>query len=440
MSRQTGRFRILCTALGCMSKVSSVTVYLGNDQLNSRHFAILRSMPHMKQLSLHVHLTYEDEETIRKLAATLYHHACLASIRFMVFLPPKYFSIIMPALHTIQSLEKVSLCGWTWNENPPDAAHAAMDVILRTRPDNSKIMFDLSLWKFPTQEAHDFVCAALAETMLSKLDLSYCEFFNPVSLAKSLTQSKLKKLQFSKLTFANDKPMAAAFFDALSLGIRGMTQLEEFDCGEMYSQYTRRFVDAEIAAEQQRGDYALIQVIHALAQCHNLKVFKLYFNALSTEVDQALAACVASVNNQLVEIHICCRPLERSVGLTKVTEFPALMVALKTNYKIQRIVFTTACSLRSTQVDPWNPNLKKSIEIVPKLNSAGREYITLESADKTAGYKVLEEVNEDLDCLFYHTRENPPLCVRQTGKAGDETIMGQGLGQVYALNQGSVVV
>jgi hypothetical protein len=202
------------------------------------------------------------------------------------------------------------------------------------------------------------------------------------------------------------------------LGIRGMNQLEEFDCGVLSD-------DCEAS---------LLRVTQALAQCRNLKIMKLYFcsletTSLRTELDQALTDCIASVKNQLVEIHICCEPL-RQADMTQVSELPVLLEALKSDYSIQRVNQHTRSDLYEPMVDPWDPILKKSLEIIPKLNAAGRNYLASDSTNRMAGFKVLEQVNDDLDCLFYHIRENLLLCVRQKWTAATKRKVGQYLGQV----------
>jgi hypothetical protein len=62
--------------------------------------------------------------------------------------------------------------------------------------------------------------------------------------------------------------------------------------------------------------------------------------------------------------------------------------------------------------DPWNEDLLLAVNIVPHLNSAGRQYMVSEPTNQDKGFKVLEEWRYDLDCLFYHVRENPALCRR----------------------------
>lgn len=55
-------------------------------------------------------------------------------------------------------------------------------------------------------------------------------------------------------------------------------------------------------------------------------------------------------------------------------------------------------------------NLTGKIMVIKKLNKAGRRYLTESGSEcKAAGIKVLSKVSDDLDCLYYHLRENPAL-------------------------------
>lgn len=57
----------------------------------------------------------------------------------------------------------------------------------------------------------------------------------------------------------------------------------------------------------------------------------------------------------------------------------------------------------------WGVLIEKSIHLVCVLNRAGRIYLRNDPANRSAGVNVLEKVNDNLDCLFFHLRENPSL-------------------------------
>jgi hypothetical protein len=59
-----------------------------------------------------------------------------------------------------------------------------------------------------------------------------------------------------------------------------------------------------------------------------------------------------------------------------------------------------------------------TLNVVCKLNKFGRRYLVERGPEcRVAGVGLLSAVSDDLDCLFYHLRENPDLCNREEGKA-----------------------
>lgn len=49
--------------------------------------------------------------------------------------------------------------------------------------------------------------------------------------------------------------------------------------------------------------------------------------------------------------------------------------------------------------------------IVTRLNKAGRRYLVDDSTSKSKCIAVLAKVKHDIDCLYYHLRENPLICL-----------------------------
>jgi hypothetical protein len=59
-----------------------------------------------------------------------------------------------------------------------------------------------------------------------------------------------------------------------------------------------------------------------------------------------------------------------------------------------------------------------TLNVVCKLNKFGRRYLVERGPEcRVAGVGLLSAVSDDLDCLYYHLRENPGLCNREEGEA-----------------------
>jgi hypothetical protein len=71
-------------------------------------------------------------------------------------------------------------------------------------------------------------------------------------------------------------------------------------------------------------------------------------------------------------------------------------------------------SNRSEEASPSKPFDQKAwggvLGMILRLNKAGRGYFIHDPASREKGVEVLIQVSDDLDCLFYHLRENPLLC------------------------------
>ena len=78
---------------------------------------------------------------------------------------------------------------------------------------------------------------------------------------------------------------------------------------------------------------------------------------------------------------------------------------LQQNYSLERISF--------------RGNTNATFEMIHGLNRAGRRYLIQDSADKEECINVLAKVNDDLDCLYFHLRENPILFTGMTGSSAD---------------------
>ncbi|GKZ01053.1 hypothetical protein MPSEU_001057000 [Mayamaea pseudoterrestris] len=406
-------FSIFCQALGCMRRITVLFYDTKDFEMNERHVSILRSMPHVESIRLSIRKI--DEATRMELVAALTNHSSLE--RMCLTLPVKYYPMILPALHTIQSLTKVVLEKWYLLEviSSPEAARAVADL-LNMGHTNPLLKLELNFLKFETPEFQQIFCNALTETKINGLDLTGCTFAEPVLLANAIVASNLKDIRFSSLSFVESTIMN--FLTLLAEHIHTMTQLEKLDMG-FFSKSGRLFYrdpnDPAVVAYKLANDQANVQLVRAVAHCRQLKHLGISFHTYLPELDQALADCVDPLNRGLEEIVVHCKPLG-STDDAQIVSAPLLVQALKKNYTIRSIRFKTVAAFGRSHpqtMDPWTPEFKKSVEIIPQLNKGGRKYLIRDAMDKMAGAKVLGAVSNDLDCLFYHlSRENPMLCDR----------------------------
>ena len=66
-------------------------------------------------------------------------------------------------------------------------------------------------------------------------------------------------------------------------------------------------------------------------------------------------------------------------------------------------------------------NRKEHFEEITRLNKAGRRYLSEDSTSNSKCIAVLAKVKNDLDCLYYHLRENPILCISYCNGGGRQS-------------------
>lgn len=80
--------------------------------------------------------------------------------------------------------------------------------------------------------------------------------------------------------------------------------------------------------------------------------------------------------------------------------------AVSQNYTLKQV------SLSYSQSEPFDAILR--------LNEAGRRYLAEDATSCSKCIAVLAKVKHDIDCLYYHMRENPVLCIAYTRNAGED--------------------
>jgi hypothetical protein len=142
-------------------------------------------------------------------------------------------------------------------------------------------------------------------------------------------------------------------------------------------------------------------ILEALSDVPELYDIKLWYTSESISPETLESNMVYLVEHcselRLLQVH--CR--KNTTGQTM--NGKTIINAMTRNYRIKWI----DCENKGV----WMPKEAEStLEIVARLNRHGRIYMQDDKTNVEEGYAVLEEVNNCLDCLFFHLRENPELC------------------------------
>lgn len=107
------------------------------------------------------------------------------------------------------------------------------------------------------------------------------------------------------------------------------------------------------------------------------------------------------------------------------------------NYTLKHMQFSSGYDLSTTQIQDLKEVISRNYtleaigfeygEVHPfaeilRLNAAGRRYLAEDATSRSKCIAVMAKVKNELDCLYYHMKENPILCIensrRSDGNAG----------------------
>jgi hypothetical protein len=215
-----------------------------------------------------------------------------------------------------------------------------------------------------------------------------------VSFARALTSSSLFAFHYSHLTFV-DHGGATAFLSTLTAGLPSMRNLEDLDV-DLIDSVGEEPVDCE-------------SFVRAAASCPRLKRLVLSLPSYTATMDAALAHCLQT-RTKIEDITIMCR---KTAADEPAHDCSLLVKAVKKNYTIQHLRLLATIGYRNL-VGPWDADMVATISLICRLNLSGRAYMEADSNSQREGFQVLGAVSEDLNCLYFHLRENPLLCGAQT--------------------------
>jgi hypothetical protein len=87
----------------------------------------------------------------------------------------------------------------------------------------------------------------------------------------------------------------------------------------------------------------------------------------------------------------------------------ALVQAAAKNYGLERVV-----NVMISKDDTTSTQDESKLKCILRLNKEGRRYLIEDPSSAERGVGVLTRVSDDLDCIFFHLRDNPSLCNRTT--------------------------
>jgi hypothetical protein len=254
------------------------------------------------------------------------------------------------------------------------------------------IEFQLDGCELTDPASHCHFCAGLSETKVQGVKLYCCKMIDAVAFARALTSSSLSAFRYSRIEFV-DHGGSIAFLATLTVGLPFMRNLEDLDV-DLIKSVGDEPVDCE-------------SFVRATASCPRLKRLVLSLRSYTATMDAALAYCLQT-RTSIENITIICL---KTAADEPAHDCSLLVKAVKKSYTIQHIRLDSRRG--SNLVDSWDADMMANISMICRLNRSGRAYMAGDSNNQREGFKVLGAVNEDLNCLYFHLRENPLLCGEQ---------------------------
>jgi hypothetical protein len=399
-AERCARFRRLCNALASIDTIKDV--YIMHHRENFTTYTYGYAIQVLKQLhSLTITSFVHDPRMMADLSTALQGHPTLQKLSIYAYGGNGGACLLFPAsIGSIPGLTKVS-----FHTDPSHLTTASTQRIVNLLRIDAPILVDIHCLDFADMSAYTLFCTGLAQATVRSVGLrGFFKVSDGALLADALTSSTLRAISCSPLGFREQRE-ATLFLKTFATELPTMRCLEELHVGTI--EHFGHDID-----EHSELDAALIR---ATADCPCLKRLKidLYrFSCGYTEaLDRALAHCVqASTSLEEIDVKRQCE-----ANWNEFLTCPALLDALKRNYTIQYIRLTSDPYPGSQS--SWATASTTIINIMCRLNRSGRNYMAIDSNNHLQGLQVLDAVNDDLDCLYFHLRENPMLCEQSIGLA-----------------------
>jgi hypothetical protein len=195
-----------------------------------------------------------------------------------------------------------------------------------------------------------------------------------------------------------------AMIEMLANGVRSIPRLKGLCC--------RYNSSPAVTCAKAINDAMASLVLYAARYCPQLYLLSIQIAGQSMTLDTALAECIRTGRN-LTFVELYNRNRDASAGKSSL---PLTMDAFHGKFtpSMLNIHLQGSADANDGSCDPY---FRSTIHTITKLNDHGREYLLGEPDNRQKGVKVLERVRNDLDCLFFHLRENPCLCALPVSRA-----------------------
>ncbi|GKY98978.1 hypothetical protein MPSEU_000853500 [Mayamaea pseudoterrestris] len=353
---------LFCISIGSNKNIKAVTI---KDNAPEVYQYFFRRLQHVTSVNISGRSSHMYGNNLHALALSLEGHPSIHTIQLEV--QPRYYPDLAKSLPMLPKLKRVVM---TRDEVPFILEDAQGIAQVLQAPTPAEVVLDG--FKLSIDTWNDIVCNGIECCNVGGLHIKQC------------------RLDHVRIVDQSEEDFYSDLADVLPY----MGHLEELQCGAPY----KSFSPDDLAFTNAMSNIAV-----GAGECLSMKKLSLFIPCFTSGFGDALAECLTA-NSTIEVIDLRCY-LNKKVN-TRCSS-PSLVKATLKNIVVQRISFrdTNLCSR-------WDPNFERELEPSLRLNSAGRKYIALDPRNQHVGFCVLAQVNDSLDCLYIHLRENPLLCTR----------------------------
>ena len=388
-------FQQLCTTLGDIPTLAIAHFELGGPEEVTASACMILSLRQITELGIRSYGADIEFSSSLALAHSVVQHPSLQRLKLNIF--KRFWPMLLPAIRTIPSLEKVSLtkvensyASDIDDDGEEDGDISDRELIADMIPLTGNVIeLALCQFDFTTEDANQRLCDMILNGQLKGIAFERCRLRDCAVLFETFERSRLQSLGFSNFNFYCDQAPPLSFIQSLGHAIALMSDLKTLEC------------------EADDAD-ALASVLRHAALSSSLRSVKVSHDSFPPSLDLSLYDCVRH-QNAIVDYTLRSwgPVMEEGVRGFRQHAIPKFFEALKTNYTVQKVVLE---NIAVDLPDPWDSDCKANVEALVRLNIAGRGRVAIDPTNKEKSIDVLDQVSEDLDCIFIQLSENPLIC------------------------------
>ena len=387
-------FRQLCNILRAIPTIKLALLKFRNREEVNACARLLQNLRNLNELQIRSYEPNLRNTWSSALANSLTRHPTLQ--RLDVLTPASFWPAISTAVRTIRSLKwirfiKVFRGGRDFELGSTNGAGGLCDMeriaeMIPLRSSNVELV--LQRFDLTPEDESQCLCNMIISGQLKGIAFEHCRLCESPVFFDTLASSRLESFRFLYFDFDHQMTQASSFMQSLGRALARMSKLRAMECAE-------------------RDSEALASMIRQVAGSSSLRSLKVSHASFPPVLDQSLSNCVQH-QNAIVDYTLRTWQRYANVQGEQVrTQYalPTFLEALTTNYTVLKVAFECA-----NLGEPWDPAWKANVEALIRLNVAGRGRVAMDPTNKRNSINVLDQVREDMDCIFIHLCENPLIC------------------------------